>query len=169
MKKYLLFLFVIFIFMGCSDSNNQLLDKLQTAVTAEKTGKAEYNVVKLDELTDFEWDTVYFFAGQVNPKEIADEIGIKWDGKATPGGHDRLLFVHNNKVVSYIDYKLEELPLRVYGCNQDRWVYPRSRSTFATFKYCQDDKEVYAFIPEPCFGNIRELKGNKCPEKTAKK
>ena len=66
------------------------------------------------------------------------------------------------KLVSFLDYKLDEFPLQVFGCNTDRWIYPRNRSAFAAFKYCQGEKEVYAFIPEPCVGNIQELMVAKC-------
>ncbi|MEJ8757883.1 hypothetical protein WG947_12790 [Pontibacter sp. H259] len=167
MRNTLLLLLTFFALTSCSDSDTKLLDKLQAAVEKEP-GKAGYTLVKLEEVTDFEWDTLYYFAGQVSPEEVVDQIGIKWDGGKIPGGHDRLLFVHNNKVVSFLDYKLEEFPLQVFGCNTDRWIYPRNRSTFAAFKYCQGEKEVYAFIPEPCFGNIKELKAARCKTKNDK-
>ena len=163
MRNTLLLLLTLFVLMGCSDNDNKLLDKLQTAVKKEP-GKAGYTVVELESITDFEWDTLYFFAGQVSPEEVNNQIGIKWDGGKIPGGYDRLIFVKNNQVVSFIDYNLVEFPLQVFGCNTDRWIYPRNRSTFAAFKYCQGEKEVYAFIPEPCFGNIKELQQNKCTE-----
>ena len=161
MRNTFLLLLTFFALMGCSNENNKLLEKLEAAVKKEP-GKAGYTVVQLASITDFEWDTLYYFAGQVSPEEVEDQIGIKWDGGKIPGGYDRLIFVNNNQVVSYVDYKLEEFPLQVFGCNNDQWVYPRNRSTFAAFKYCQGEKEVYAFIPEPCFGNIKELKQNKC-------
>ncbi|NDK56067.1 hypothetical protein [Pontibacter fetidus] len=163
MKNTLLLILAFFALTACSDTNNKLLDKLQTAVKKEP-GKAGYTQVKLESITDFEWDTLYYFAGQVSPEEINDQIGIKWDGGKIPGGHDRLIFVKDNKVVSFVDYDLSEFPLQVFGCNTDQWIYPRNRSMFAAFKYCQGEKEVYAFIPEPCYDNIKELQQNKCTE-----
>jgi hypothetical protein len=164
MKKNLLLLLIVFAFAGCSKSDDELLNKLQTEVEKE-AGKTGYHTVSMESLTDFEWDVMYFFEGDVEVEEIENEIGFKWDGSTIPGGHNRLLFVHQNQVVNYIDYNTEEFPLRVFGCNTDRWVYPRRRSTFATFKYCQNNEEVYAFIPVPCLENIRELMDFKCDER----
>ena len=166
MKKNLLLLLLVFAFAGCSKNDDELLNKLQTEVEKE-SGKTGYHIVSMADLTDFDWDMMYFFAGEVSVKEIEDQIGFKWDGSTIPGGHNRLLFVHQNQVVNYIDYNADEFPLRVFGCNQDRWIYPHNRSTFATFKYCQNKKDIYAFIPEPCLENIRELMAFKCDE-TAK-
>ena len=169
MKKNLLLLLIGFTLFSCSDSDDTLLKKLQAAVEAPPKNKAGYNVVQLDQLTDFEWDAMYYFGEEVNPKEMSDQLGFKWDGEAIPGGHDRLLFVYQNQVVNYIDYNTEEFPLEVFGCDKDRWVYPRSRSKFAAFKYCQGDKKTYAFIPEPCVGNILELKSSVCKEESKAK
>ncbi|MER2999137.1 hypothetical protein [Pontibacter populi] len=163
MKNILLLAVVVFL-CSCSGGNKQLLEKLQTAVTSEETGTKGYRTINLAELTDFEWDTLYYFQEGENPRDISDVIGIKWDGSDVPGGHSRFLFVKDGQVSSFTDYDLTEFPLRVFGCNQDRWVYPRERSTFATFKYCQGDEELYAFIPEPCLPNLSELQNSKCPE-----
>ena len=163
MKKNLLLLLIVFAFAGCSKSDDELLNKLRTEVEKEG-GKTGYHTVSMESLTDFDWDLMYFFAGETDVKEIEGQIGFKWDGSAIPGGHNRLLFVHQNQVVNYIDYNAEEFPLRVFGCNQDRWIYPHNSSTFATFKYCHNGEEVYAFIPESCLENIRELMALKCKE-----
>lgn len=163
-KKLLLFILVLFVFTGCSDSNNQLRDKLQKAVTSGNAGAQGYKTISLEELTDFEWDTLYYFQQLTSPRDISDEIGFKWSGSEVPNLHHRLLFVKNGQVTSFVDYDYTEFPLVVYGCNQDRWVYPRSRTAFASFKYCEGDKPAYTFIPVACVENLRELMGQKCPD-----
>ncbi|MDX5483217.1 MAG: hypothetical protein LPK07_16170 [Hymenobacteraceae bacterium] len=152
---------------GCSDSNDQLLEKIKAAVMAEGTTAEGYKVVSMEELTDFEWDRMYFFNAGQNSADISSEIGFAWVGDQVPELNRRLLFVQGEQVVSYVDYNYNEFPLFVYGCNQDRWVYPRSRAQFATFKYCSNDLEIYAFIPEPCINNIREFMNYQCPEGVA--
>jgi hypothetical protein len=165
MIKKLLLLLTTVSFMGCSDSNTDLLDKLQTAVEKEDVGADGYQVIAMESLTDFEWETMYFFQEGEDEKMISDALGFKWQGATVPPLNRRLLFVQGDKVVSYTDYDYNEFPLFVYGCNTDRWVYPRSRSRFATFKYCASAETVlYPFIPVECIGNLREMVEAGCPE-----
>ncbi|HEY4651847.1 MAG TPA: hypothetical protein VIG72_10560 [Pontibacter sp.] len=164
MRKILPLLITLCTLAGCSDSNDALLEKLRTAVEAENKNATGYNVVDVSTLTDFEWEKMYYFQGEQTLLDIQAETGVKWEGSDVPKGHNRLLFMQGDQVVSYVDYYPGEFPLQVFGCNTDRWVYPRSRSTFASFKYCQDDKEVYAFVPQPCLESMKELMNRKCDE-----
>ncbi|PRY10651.1 hypothetical protein CLV24_11370 [Pontibacter ummariensis] len=163
LKNILFFVFALLLF-SCSDSDSSLNEKLEEAVVDGEAGPEGYKTIQMAELTDFEWETMYYFQPNEDKKVISDAIGFKWEGDAVPENHRRLLFVNGEKVVSYVDYYYEELPLFVYGCEGDRWVYPKSRTDFASFKYCEGDKEVYTFIPVQCIDNIRELMENKCPE-----
>ena len=166
--KYKLFLLALFTFVSCSDSNNKLIEKLKTTVeTAEKSNES-YTLVDFAQLTDFEWDTLYHFHQLDDKHYISRQIGFKWDGAAVPNLSRRLLFVKDGKVVSYTDYELSELPITLYGCAEDRWVYPRSRARFATFKYCKGDEHSYPFIPVPCIESFREMMGTVCPEPETK-
>lgn len=163
-RKLLLPLTLLLLLAGCSDSNDDLLEKLQAEVEKEELGADGYQVIALDSLTDFEWDTLYFFQASEDYKAISDAIGFKWDGATVPELNRRLLFVNNGEVVSFVDYDYTEFPLFVYGCNTDRWVYPRSRSRFATFKYCANDETTYPFIPVECISNLSEMVKAGCPE-----
>lgn len=163
-KKLILLLTVTALLMSCSDSNDDLLEELQTAVEKEEVGANGYNVVELESLTDFEWDTVYFFQAFEDKRDISDAIGFKWEGETVPEFYRRLLFVKDGQVVSFVDYNYEDFPLFVYGCNEDRWVYPRNRTTFATFKYCKDGETIYPFIPVDCASNLSDLIKTGCPE-----
>lgn len=165
MIRKLLLPFTLLMFLtGCSDSNDDLLEKLQAAVETAEVGADGYQVVAIDSLTDFEWETMYFFQASEDKKAISDAVGFKWEGDAVPELNRRLLFVNDGEVVSFVDYNYTEFPLFVYGCNTDRWVYPRSRSRFATFKYCASDETIYPFIPVECIGNLSEMIEAGCPE-----
>lgn len=157
-------LLIITTFLGCSDSNDDLLEKLQASVEEEEVGANGYQVIAMDSLTDFEWETLYFFQASEDEKAISDAIGFKWKGATVPELNRRLLFVNDGKVVSFVDYDYTEFPLFVYGCNTDRWVYPRSRSRFATFKYCANDETTYPLIPVDCISNLSEMMEKGCPE-----
>ncbi|MBC5992827.1 hypothetical protein [Pontibacter cellulosilyticus] len=166
MKRYLLPLLALLYFTSCSDSNTSLEQKLREAVTEGEVGANGYKTINLTELTDFEWDRLYYFQAGEDNKSISDAIGFKWEGAGVDEGYRRLLFVKGEEVVSYTDYNYSEFPLFVYGCQGDKWVYPISRSSFASFKYCNEDVEVYTFIPVPCVEDIRELMTYKCPAGT---
>lgn len=166
MRKIVLLLLTIVTLSSCSDSNDALLEKLRTAVEAENP--AGYNTIAMSSLTDFEWDRMFYFQGEQTVLDIQAETGVKWEGASdVPKGHNRLLFMKADKVVSYVDYNAEEFPLRVFGCEDDRWIYPSSRSTFASFTYCLNDKETYAFVPQPCLANMKELMNTKCDDTAA--
>lgn len=167
LMKSSLLLLVMLAFLSCSDSNNQLIDRLKKAVESVDKNEAGYEVVELGQLTDFEWDTLYYFHQLDDKNYISQQIGFKWDGDAVPNLHRRFLFVKDGKVVSYTDYEFSELPLIVYGCVEDRWIYPRNRANFATFKYCQGEEFSYPFIPVPCVGDFKEMMGKECPEPAA--
>ncbi|GAB3199204.1 hypothetical protein ABID22_001773 [Pontibacter aydingkolensis] len=166
MKRFVLPLLAILYLAGCSDSNTSLEQELKAAVTEGEAGPKGYKTVKLTELTDFEWDKVYYFQPNENKWAISDVIGFRWEGDDIEPNHRRLLFVKGEEVVSYTDYDYTEFPLFVYGCQNDRWIYPSSRSEFATFKYCIGEQEVYTFIPVACAEDIRELMEYECAEKT---
>lgn len=165
MKRYLIPLLALLYFTSCTDSNTSLEQKLRTAVTEGEAGPNGYKTVNLAELTDFEWDRLYYFQAGEDKKSISDAIGFKWEGAEVKAGRNRLLFVKGEEVVSYVDYTYTDFPLFVYGCRNDKWIYPRERSQFATFKYCSGENEIYTFIPVACVGDIRQLMEYKCPEK----
>ncbi|MBB6611460.1 hypothetical protein H7F15_10470 [Pontibacter sp. Tf4] len=163
MKNIFLLLLALFALASCSDSNDALLEKLRTAVETENP--EGYNTIDVSALTDFEWDRMFYFQGEQTALDIQAETGVKWEGASdVPKNHNRLLFMKGDQVVSYVDYNVDEFPLRVFGCENDRWIYPRNRSTFASFSYCLNDKQTYAFVPKPCLQNMQELINTKCDE-----
>lgn len=164
MKRFFWPLLALTLFAGCSDSNSDLNDKLMDAVTEGELNADGYKTIDMAELTDFDWDKMYYFQPNEDQKAISDAIGFRWEGSGVQVGSRRLLFVKGEEVVSFVDYVYEELPLFVYGCQDDQWVYPQSRSEFASFTYCVGEKDVHAFIPVRCLDNIKDLMEQQCPE-----
>lgn len=164
MKRYFLPLLALLWLASCNGSNTALNEKLKTAVTEGETGPEGFHTIQMAELTDFDWDVMYYFQPNEDERAISEVIGFRWEGAEVPEDHRRLLFVKGQEVVSYVDYYYNDFPLFVYGCEGDKWIYPKSRSSFASFKYCSGDQEIYTFIPVACVENIRMLMDNKCPE-----
>ncbi|WP_299755978.1 hypothetical protein [uncultured Pontibacter sp.] len=163
MKRYIWPLLALLWLAGCNGSNTALNEKLKAAVTEGETGAGGFKTVQMASLTEFDWDIMYYFQPNEDEKAISDVIGFKWEGDEVPENYRRLLFVKGEEVVSYTDYSYNDFPLFVYGCEGDKWIYPKSRSEFASFKYCNDDQEIYTFIPVQCVENIRLLMEYKCP------
>lgn len=166
--KNILLLIALLTFASCSTKEDPLLDKLKAAVEAGEESKAGYEVVDLAKLTDFEWERAYYFHQLDDKKFITRTIGFKWQGEAVPNLHRRLLFVNKGEVVKYVDYDYRELPFTLYGCGDDRWVYPRSRSSFATFKYCKGEDFIYPLIPVSCLTDFEEMVNAACPAESVK-
>lgn len=165
MKHYIWPIVALLWLASCSGSNSNLNDKLMKAVTEGEPGAEGYKTIQMADLTDFDWDTMYYFQPNEDSEAISETLGFKWEGSVVPDNHRRLLFVKGQEVVSYVDYFYTDFPLFVYGCDSDKWVYPKSRTNFASFKYCDGETEIYTFIPVACIENFRELMDSKCPEK----
>lgn len=164
--KNLLLLLALLTFVSCS-KEDPLLMELKAAVDASEQNEAGYEVIDMAELTDFEWETLYHFHQLDEKNFISRVIGFRWMGDEVPNLHRRLLFVNKGEVVKYIDYDFRELPLTLYGCGEDRWVYPRERAKFATFKYCAGEDPIYPFIPVACITDFQEMIDAECPEEVA--
>ncbi|GAB3826727.1 hypothetical protein GCM10028895_38100 [Pontibacter rugosus] len=115
--------------MSCSDSNSDLEDKLTAAITEGEAGPQGYKTVQMAELTDFDWDTMYYFQASEDKKEISDVIGFKWEGATVPQLSRRLLFVKDQQVVSFVDFNYNELPLLFMAVRAINGYTPRAALT----------------------------------------
>jgi hypothetical protein len=163
LMKNILLLLALLTFVSCS-KEEPLLIKIKTAVDNSEQSEAGYEVLDISEITDFDWDTLYHFHQLDEKNYISRVIGFKWTGDEVPNLHRRLLFVNKGEVVKYIDYEFSELPFTLYGCGEDRWVYPRDRAVFATFKFCAGEDTTYPMIPVACLSNFQTMIDAECPE-----
>ena len=75
-------------------------DKFQEATKMQANG----GIVSLDEITPFEWDTVYTFAPYTPKEKIYEVIGYQWDSisETVSEGMNQLIFIDKVKVVCYV-------------------------------------------------------------------
>ena len=80
----------------------------------------ERTFFKMDTLTDFKWDKMYIFAGNITSEDMNKRLGFIWEYSNNMGflheGNQMIVFVKNNKVVSssyflegdknYIDFEI---------------------------------------------------------------
>lgn len=159
--------------VGCTGSNDEFLEKMRQQMKPVRTMTHGYRVLNLSDLTDFEWDSVYFFRGGSVPDnaEINSKIGFEWDGESVPDGFNRLLFVRGREVVSYTDFipwNEQPMPIWMFGCRGDRgWGISRKDARFAVFRDCASG-ETYDMVPLRCIDDFRVLIEQGCTEKTLK-
>jgi hypothetical protein len=92
-------------FYFCSSSSvNQDISLRDTL----KNYVSKNNTIKLQNITNFEWDTAYIFTPYSNPKQKLEDDDVNWerinDSIIFRDDIDLIVFVHDNNIVSYINY-----------------------------------------------------------------
>jgi len=133
-----------------------------------------YQRLRLDSLTDFEWDSVYFFKGEADAMYISHIIGFRWQGEDLPEDYRRLLFVRGQQVVSYTDFPAKgevspdklPMPIYLYTCQQG-YGLSRARARLAIFRACADGG-TFDIVPLDCFKEayFRNLLEQGCTDET---
>lgn len=64
----------------------------------------EYKVIRLADLTPFEWDKVYFFQPYTSTKYVYEKVGYPWDSisETVSEGMMQIVFMKSDKVVCYV-------------------------------------------------------------------
>ncbi len=107
---------VVFIFIAVCYYNSlqinedmELGNRIQSAV-AQSLQQSEAEAVALKELTTFQWDTLYVIKPYNDVKVFCKEYNIGY--KMIQYGYNEdsvlLVFVSDNKIVAYVDYKRED-------------------------------------------------------------
>ncbi|WP_133272799.1 hypothetical protein [Hymenobacter radiodurans] len=162
--RWLFLFFVLIGAGGCSRSDDALLDRLQTAIrTGPSLKEADYRVVDLAKLTDFPWDTLYFFRGSydLSQRDVNRYLGFDWDSPPLDKTRNRILFVYQGQVAAYADCDSYERvnnnqkgsALSMVACPEDLaqvFVCTRANSKLAVFAHVREQDTSYACIPARC-------------------
>lgn len=134
-------LLLLVLVTSCTKEDKSLLTKLEQQLQPVRSMRSGYRIIRLDSLTDFDWDRVYFIgdnSGFDTNDKISSIIGFKWSGMTIPNGSNRLLFVHQSEVVAYVDCDTDggaALPIWLYGCDKQTG-YSRQEARFAVYRNC---------------------------------
>lgn len=99
-------------FYGCSrriSAQKDLEPRLIAAIEKGRIGD-EPVIVRLKDLTTFEWDRFYEFSPYTRREEVRETLGINWDPNTSiphQDQNDLLVFVNRGKVVHYHDHPIE--------------------------------------------------------------
>ena len=115
----LLTVFMLFA-TGCSMSAEEINEKNCKKAISEYC-KSSSDSLKLSDVTDFDWDAVYFFGPYTGASEIEQAIGIKNDLEPTYNeSMHRAVFVKGDKIVCDLiydgyaisDFKFDNVPFK---------------------------------------------------------
>jgi hypothetical protein len=188
MKSRSLFLGCLVALAGCTSENSTLLTKLECQLRPALDVTDGYTVLRLDTLTTFAWDQLYAIrdnSGFDTDELISGAIGFPWSGPAIPNQSVRLLFIHQRRVVSYVDCRSWEqvdpegkperpaLDMRFFNCNglpYNRQIeinnLPRSKAKFAVYTGCAGSHVGFSLLPLACLNSRPNLTPNRCPDFT---
>ena len=146
---------------SCSGSNRELRKKLQEVIINKSnvaiTNGEKYSLLRLSDITDFDWDKFYIFEEYVSKKNITEITGIEWDGTDVPSGTRRMLFVYNNKITQYVDFDPSECPVFGFPCGKmEQFEFTKREDLFAVFKRSDKNGYRYAMVPERCIKTFFE-------------
>jgi hypothetical protein len=168
---------------GCShgprpnQSYAPLLARFRTELAPVRTSVQGYRVIDLASVTDFAWDSVYYFTGYQGSRDISAAVGEAWEGPEVPDHAKRLLFVRAGHVVTFVDFQAytdpkepSNLPVRLWDCiPSPRRVYGRHQARFAVCRHCTQDGLSYPLFPVACLDEpwVRQFIAEGCSDKTA--
>jgi hypothetical protein len=149
---------------GCSmspksfKSYQPLFERFRLAVAPLRTAGSSYQILDVATVTDFAWDSVYYFTGYQSERDISRAVGAPWQGPAVADHGTRLLFARAGQVVTFVDFpsfvfvdRTEPMCFRLYSCDPaQRKVYSRAAARFAVFRICSKYGLQYPLVPVTC-------------------
>lgn len=110
MRKYLvIFYSIVFLLMICACSSENKLDQGLKSTLKTHSGTQEFMLV---ELTDFDWEKVYFIPPYMSKEKIEEAIGIKSDDIQDNNSDEIVLYIiftNGNQIVCQIYGRTENL------------------------------------------------------------
>jgi uncharacterized protein YxeA len=105
LKKIIVFILLLFLLVGCSQSNVQHNIDLEDSIYSivEDTNKSE---ISIKSLTTFEWDKAFLFAPYSTQEGIEEQLGTDFEDPSNINMRDDiylLVFLNGDKVVQYIE------------------------------------------------------------------
>jgi len=94
-------------------------------------------VIDLHDITDFEWDSAYVFAGLTTVEDIYSAVGFTFKCKHVPDNYMRIIFVKGNQVVYQSQYYGlgSKVQFRTYRKDETTFIhYSKNLSKFYVLK-----------------------------------
>jgi hypothetical protein len=120
-------------------------------------------VIDLHDITDFDWDSVYVFAGLTTVEDIYSAVGFTFEGKHVPDNYMRIIFVKGNQVVYQSQYyaRSGKVQFRTYRKDETTFIhYSKNLSKFYVLKKDKTLENEYFYDLYPVDGE-REPKYRK--------
>jgi uncharacterized protein YxeA len=107
LKKITIFILLLFLLVGCSQSNVQHNTDLEESIYSflEDKNKRE---ISIKSLTTFDWDKAFHFSPYSTQEGIEEQLGINFKDQSNINTRDDiylLVFLKGDKVVQYVEIK----------------------------------------------------------------
>jgi hypothetical protein len=134
MKKVIFYLSII-ILLGCQ---NNIQKKIVHKITRQ-CKDAHTCILKIRDVTDFEWDRMYIFNESVRLEEVNKILGFKYDYFEDIAR--RIIFTKGNKVVNH----------------EDDFPYPKEKPNGKVFfKFGNDSLKYAIFSPDKAIFKVQK-------------
>ncbi|NMH68361.1 hypothetical protein HF072_06165 [Bacillus sp. RO3] len=105
LKKITFFIFLLFLLVGCSQSNVQHNEHLENSIyfMVQDKNKSE---IGIKSLTTFDWDKAFLFTPYSTQDAIEETLGTDFKDPSNISSRDDiylLVFLHGDKVVQYVE------------------------------------------------------------------
>lgn len=143
-----------FLLGNCSKS----FDKKVTEHIESKCFKFDYLydcVIDLNDITDFNWDSAYVFAGLTTVEDIYSAVGFTFRCKHVPDNYIRIIFVKGNNIVYQSQYyaRSGKVQFRTYRKDETSFIhYSSSLSKFYVLKKSKTLENEYFYDLYPIIG-----------------
>lgn len=144
--------------MHCStrfdfEGDSELKQRFIQTVSHVTSGKCNGDsiVFRLDTLTKFEWDKVYFFYSYHSKITVELAMGIKWTFKEFDmNDYDNLIvFIKNGEVVNYIGFKPNIDDFSMESKANQYGYYTPDNSIISFRKVCYNSQQGYRNLLRP--------------------
>lgn len=146
-KNIVIFCMVILLLMLCACSNE---DKAEKKLKNNLKTQSDTQEIMLEELTDFNWEKVYFISPYMSKEKIEEAIGIKSEDIVDNMSDESVLYVlftSENQVMCQINGRTETLGFDFELGTYDDYI----KLDKADSKFCIntiDGEKVYKLIKE---------------------
>lgn len=97
-----LLIVIFFVFIGCSKSfDEKVANRIEESCGSQDTSKC---LVDINELTDFDWDSLYVFGGLMTVAELNRALGFECNCDHLPDNYYRLVFTKGKSIVYESQY-----------------------------------------------------------------
>ena len=135
-----LIIIILFAIIGCSKSfDERVANRIEESCSSKVTSKC---LVDINELTDFDWDSLYVFGGLMTVAELNQALGFECNCDHLPDNYYRLVFTKGKSIVyesqyygldGKVQFRSVEMNTEIkFSKNQSKFFVTKKSNTLTT-------------------------------------